>query len=85
MPSTTTLPSVFTFDCLGRPVTQIAPGASTYLIEELTMAFPARLPLLPPKVVDTGRTCLMDRWKRAERPHDGGGQAPRSHHDAGRT
>lgn len=28
----------YTFDCLGRPVTQIPPGGSTYFIEELTMA-----------------------------------------------
>lgn len=28
----------YTFDCLGRPVTQIPPGGDTYFIEELTMA-----------------------------------------------
>ncbi|MCD1267184.1 kinase [Shinella sp. AETb1-6] len=28
----------YTFDCLGRPVTEIPPGGSTYFIEELTMA-----------------------------------------------
>ncbi|MGF1475492.1 MAG: carbohydrate kinase family protein [Geminicoccaceae bacterium] len=28
----------YTFDCLGRPVTQIPPGADTYFIDELTLA-----------------------------------------------
>lgn len=28
----------YTFDCLGRPVTEIPPGGNTYFIEELTMA-----------------------------------------------
>ncbi|WP_223567779.1 carbohydrate kinase family protein [Agrobacterium tumefaciens] len=28
----------YTFDCLGRPVTQIPPAGNTYFIEELTMA-----------------------------------------------
>ena len=28
----------YTFDCLGRPVTHIPPGADTFFIEELTMA-----------------------------------------------
>jgi sugar/nucleoside kinase (ribokinase family) len=28
----------YTFDCLGRPVTDIAPGGGTYFIEELTLA-----------------------------------------------
>ncbi|WP_421566870.1 carbohydrate kinase family protein [Ochrobactrum sp. EDr1-4] len=28
----------YTFDCLGRPVTEIPPGGNTYFIDELTMA-----------------------------------------------
>ncbi|MEM9574132.1 MAG: carbohydrate kinase family protein, partial [Pseudomonadota bacterium] len=28
----------YTFDCLGRPVTEIPPGGGTYFIDELTMA-----------------------------------------------
>ncbi|MGP4753924.1 carbohydrate kinase family protein [Agrobacterium pusense] len=28
----------YTFDCLGRPVTEIPPGGNTYFVEELTMA-----------------------------------------------
>ena len=28
----------YTFDCLGRPVTEIPPGGGTYFIEELTLA-----------------------------------------------
>ncbi|AFL50494.1 sugar/nucleoside kinase (ribokinase family) [Sinorhizobium fredii] len=28
----------YTFDCLGRPVTAIAPGGNTYFIDEVTMA-----------------------------------------------